>query len=197
MGFILTPRLRLVRMMSVLAVVTLALVTITGCRDTADKGYAQGTSSSAQASPKARVIKLMHPDYGFEVQNPAALAANSDRVFVGEVQSTAPGAEPFGYPTTVASIKVIATIRGEESPFLRARQQYGTDREGAIVMVEGDSPLRIGRAYLFATTGTENDIVPLYGNVLLKPDEVARIRESGDTSDGLLSRLRQVSPSGR
>lgn len=94
------------------------------------------------------------------------LMAISTHVFTGRVESAA-GTKALGpIPETQYSVLTATSIKGEVPESVVVNQQGGV-KDGTYISVNGDTPLRIGQWYLFATRYLESEkwytLVPVDG----------------------------------
>lgn len=93
--------------------------------------------------------------------------AISTHVFTGRVESAA-GTKALGpIPETQYSVFTTTSLKGDVPQSVTVNQQGGT-KDGVYLSVNGDSPLRVGQWYLFATRYLQAEnwytVVPVDGH---------------------------------
>ena len=85
-----------------------------------------------------------------DFEDPRRLVGAADNVFVGRVEAQAGTKQLGDVPETQFRIQVQEQIKGKLTSDAVVNQQGGYV-EGGLVLPEGDSPLQLGRDYLFVT----------------------------------------------
>jgi hypothetical protein len=72
-------------------------------------------------------------------------------------------------PETQFDVRVLRTVKGSLAGDVVVSQQGGVDEQGTTVVIDDDSPLKVGKTYLFASRTNEatgwHTLIPRYGIV--------------------------------
>ena len=128
----------------------------------------------------ATATSTAHADSITDTSDLRNLMAISTHVFTGRVESAA-GAKALGrLPETQYSVLTKTAIKGEVFESVVVNQRGGV-KDGVYISVNGDTPLKVGQWYLFATRYLESEewytLIPVDGR---KPvtEQQARDRAS-------------------
>lgn len=95
------------------------------------------------------------------------LVGLAHNVFLGTVVEERGRTTSEPLPETQFAVRVLSTVKGSLTGVVIVSQQGGVDERGDTVIVDGDSPLRSGRTYLFAARTNEatgwHTLIPHYG----------------------------------
>lgn len=108
-----------------------------------------GGLTGGVARPKIIVKKV---DFVADFSDPRRAAGAAHNVFVGRVMRQGETvATPF-VPRTMFTVQVLENIKGSLPGAVQVRQDGGFDAdEQALILVQNDPLLEVGRTYLFAT----------------------------------------------
>ncbi|MGM7723723.1 hypothetical protein [Metabacillus sp. Hm71] len=120
--------------------------------------------------------EIINMDVGYEVDvsDPRKLVGYADHVFIGKVIEQAGTKKISGFPETQFNVKVLETIKGDLNGTIIVNQNGGYDGN-QLTVINGDSLIKPGKTYLFATKYLESEnwhtLVPAYGDVLIENEE--------------------------
>lgn len=125
------------------------------------------------------------------------LIAISTHVFTGRVESAA-GTKALGpIPETQYSVLTATSIKGKVPESVVVNQQGGV-KDGTYISANGDTPLKIGQWYLFATRYLESEkwytLVPVDGR---KPVTEQQARDSASAPLAAAAAALRANPQGR
>lgn len=169
--------------------------------------FARGGSTTAPVSPAKRSpgVSIVETDPAFDPADNAALRAFAAHVFTGQVVRS-DGVETAvwvraangrlvrsrnGLPRTRFVVEVDRQFKGEVPRLTIVSQTGGVDpRSGDEVVVGGQTPIKVGRNYLFYTrtdplTGAERVVAPSHAAV-----EVSETRRAQSSATGAVTRPR-------
>ena len=143
--------------------------------------------------------------WSFDHEDIRKVVGASNHIFVGRVvavvgrkgiPTSGPGNEFI--PQTQFSVEVLENIKGELSGTVTVNQMGGTDASGAVVVVEGDTLLEVGKTYLLATWHSSDDgwysiVAEGYGNVQVE-DADKRSREVERYRSAIVHQILPSSP---
>lgn len=120
--------------------------------------------------PTETEIKNMEVGYAVDVSDPRKLVGFADNVFIGRVIEQVSTKKISGYPETQFEVKVLKKIKGDLDGTIIVNQNGGYEGN-QLTVVNGDSLIKPGKTYLFATKYLESEdwhtLVPNYGDVLI------------------------------
>jgi len=124
----------------------------------------RGDSSSTASSGGVRNAETLAVT---DLSDDRRLVGIADDVFLGTVVRERGHTSGESLPETQFDVRVTSAVKGSLRGDVVVSQQGGLDESGTMVRVDGDSPLEIGKTYLFASLTNEatgwHTLIPRHG----------------------------------
>lgn len=151
---------------------TAAVLAVGGLATAGAAGLAGDPGGTNPARPVAETVAL-HANQAIDTSDDRRLVGFADDVFVGEVLARTGQTSELAVPETQYSVRVLEVVKGALAGTVTVNQ-FGGDKGGRPVRLDGDELLEPGQTYLFATrTRTDrgwHTLVANHGDVKVRGD---------------------------